>query len=124
MHILGQLIGSVDDKGQIGIAGFAQWSGYTDAHSIHLFQNRKVGRGFQPAGFHQAGDLFAGYILDVALAACDAVHLALVWVDACHVKASLCEDHRQRQTDVSQPQDGDFGAAVLELVGKRLLVCV
>ncbi len=61
---------------------------------------------------HQARHLLGGHILDVAFAAADRVHFALVGVDADHVKAGFGKHDCQRQPHVAQTKYGDLRRTV------------
>jgi hypothetical protein len=90
--------------------GERRWDG--DRDRIHLGQSRFVrARGKFPR-FDQGGDLGARNILNVRLAAVDQIHDALAHVVADDTKASLREFDREREADVSKPDDADDGRSV------------
>ena len=63
-----------------------------------------------------------GHVLVVRLAAVDGIHLAAVQVDADDALAGFGKDHRQRQPDVAQPDDGDGDVAPRKFVDNDLVI--
>jgi hypothetical protein len=70
---------------------------------------------------NQAGNLFMGHILDVALAAANGINLALVWIHTNDGETGFSHNGCQGQAYVTQTQDCYPSLACFQLLDKILL---
>ena len=76
----------------------------------------EVSGGVEASGLHELGNFAAGNVLDVGLAAHEAVDARLLQVDAGDVETGLGEFHCQGQADIAEPDDAYAGGFRFDLL--------
>ena len=115
----GNLFGRLLDIRQVRVAGFVQRRGHADQQGVGLAQPPHVGRGHEAAVGDVLGDPLRGDVLDVAAAGQELIDLGLIDVESHGAETGGDEGPDQRQADIAQSDDADFGRFALNCLFER-----
>ena len=119
LEVLGDLLDRRDDVGEVRILRLAQRRRDADVDGVDVRQDREIGGGAEAAGLDHRRDVRRRDVADVGLALRQRVDLARVEVDADDRQPGLGELDRQRETDISEPDDPGLRRPSLQPLDER-----
>jgi len=96
-----------DDEAHVRVFGLAQRRRDTDVDGVQVADYGEIGRRTEALLAYQLRDLGGRNILNVRFAAVQPLNLRLLDIDSGDVETDFRKLHRQRQANITQPDDSD-----------------